>query len=67
MRYVRNIIAGILIGGLVGLFFGTIFGWKETKKSNWESRESFQQKLFGSLGALGGAYIGFKIAEEDSQ
>lgn len=67
MRYIQNIFVGLLIGALIGLFFGTIFGYKATKKNQWETRQSGQQIAFSILGAIGGAYIGFKIAEEDSQ
>ena len=56
---------GLIIGLLIGVFIGTIFGYKATKAEVQERRKPYQQMIFGSLGALAGCFIGFKIADEE--
>jgi hypothetical protein len=69
MNYIKNIFLGAVIDSLLGLFVGTIFGSKVTKKSKWEEKQQIQQILFsvlGGIGGIGGIILGFKIAEEAS-
>jgi len=65
MKYFKNILLGLFFGALIGFFIGTIFEYKVSSKNNWESKQKIQQIIFGSLGAVAGIVIGFKIAEEE--
>lgn len=60
--------AYVIIGGLVGLMIGTVFGFVfdsfYTKKSILETKQTIQAVIFGGIGVIGGAAIGFKIADE---
>jgi len=64
MRYFAYTIIGGLVGLLTGIFFGIVFDSFYTKKSILEKKQTIQAVLFGGIGLIGGAAIGFKIAAE---
>jgi NhaP-type Na+/H+ or K+/H+ antiporter len=67
MKYIKNIILGLVIGCFLGFLLGTIFESKVSKANTWERKQKTQQIIFSILGSIGGIVIGYKISEEDSK
>ncbi|WP_298737888.1 hypothetical protein [uncultured Chitinophaga sp.] len=67
MKLIFYTIVGIIIGGLFGMFFGAVFGVAVTKKSEQAAREAVQIPVFGVLGAIAGAAIGFRMGTESEK
>jgi hypothetical protein len=65
VKYILYSILGGLFGLLVGGIFGLMFDSFYTEKSQLVTKQYIQVILFGCIGTIAGAGIGFKIASEE--